>query len=215
METHYYISVNLLKVKKKTRNGKNKKEYDTMVRRLLLDCETTGINPSEHQILTVALLYVDITDKDIFVLDSLHLKIKHKDYVYQEQALSVNGINLEQHSKDPESMLPPEACNRIRTFMKIHRLSKEPICGQNINFDLAFLKALFKSTDIPYPFSFRNLDTMCVWFFLKDIGRIPSFVGNKLEDMTKYFNISYDGAHDAMADCHITAKVYQKFLFGD
>jgi len=98
-----------------------------------------------------------------------------------------------------------------RNFIKKYKYSREPIIGHNVAFDMNFLKSMFKREIIPFPVWHRTIDTMSLWFFLKDAGLI-SVTGNKLQDIATHYAVSYEGAHDALADCRITAKVYMKLL---
>jgi len=41
---------------------------------------------------------------------------------------------------------------------------------------------------------------------------VPIHLRGNLATVANYFDIDYTKAHDALADCHITAQVYHKML---
>ncbi len=180
------------------------------MKRLVIDTETTGLSPTHNQILTIGMILIEIEKKQLKVLEEIHIFIKHDNYSSNKKALKVNGINLEEHDKIGIS--PREACKQINNFITKNVLQDTPLVGHNISFDKRFINALF---DIGESFSklhHESEDTMFIWRNLKNNGKVPKELDSKLGTVAKFFNINYEKAHDALADCHITAKVYHELL---
>ena len=180
------------------------------MRRLVIDTETTGLSPNIHKTLTVGMLLIDVEQDFLDILDSSHLLIKHDEWVIDPAALKVNKINIEEHSK--RAIYPNLACKQINNFIETNELANTPLLGHNVSFDRGFLRELFHQGKSIPKFHPSQIDTMHLWNDLKRKGQIPWNTRSNLQTLADYFKIDYAGAHDALADCHITARVYQNLL---
>lgn len=72
--------------------------------------------------------------------------------------------------------------------------------------------ALFDQGEQNHKFHHETEDTMFIWRKLQNQGKIPSQMDSKLGTVAGHFGIDYEKAHDALADCHITAQVYHNLL---
>jgi len=180
------------------------------MKRLVLDVETTGLSPRFNKTLTVGMLLVDVDQEFLEVLDSNHIFIKHANYRADPAALAVNKIDLAEHSK--RAVLAPKACGQINDFVESNGLHKTPLLGHNIGFDKGFLHALFDRGGISPKLHDESEDTMRIWNRLKRSGNVPDHLRSNLQTVADYFKVDYSKAHDALADCHITAQVYHQML---
>ena len=180
------------------------------MRLLVIDCETTGLSPTNNQILTVGLLLVEIRREEYDIIDSEHLKIKHRVYHVSGIALKINKINLKDHHR--EAIDIEEACRIINQFIEKYDLYGTPLLGHNIKFDLAFIENLFSGTGKEFNHCLEHIDTWHIWNSLKREGIIPFELKGNLKVLAKYFQVSYKGAHDALVDCKITTEVYHNLL---
>jgi DNA polymerase-3 subunit epsilon len=180
------------------------------MKRLVIDTETTGLSPNYNKTLTVGMLLVEVEKQHLKILDSNHIFIKHKDYNASSQALKINGIDLEEHDKI--AIPPKKACNEINLFLKRNILQETPLVGHNLSFDKRFLNALFDQGESLHKFHHESEDTMFIWRSLQNRGKIPGHLRSNLGTVASFFDIDYEKSHDALADCHITAKVYRKLL---
>jgi DNA polymerase III alpha subunit (gram-positive type) len=178
--------------------------------RLIIDTETTGLSTRLNVCLTVGLLLVDVEKSHLDILDQNHIFIKHKNYNITPQAMKVNKINLTQHNL--HAIHPPKACSQINNFIQKNSLTQTPIVGHNLHFDKGFLSALFDKADIFPLFHHQSEDTMKIWRNLQRENIIPNHLRANLGTIANHFNIDYEKSHDALADCHITAKVYHELL---
>lgn len=178
--------------------------------RLVMDTETTGLSPRFNKTLTVGMLLVDVEKDFMNILDENHVFVKHDSYHASSSALRVNGINLKEHDKI--AVRPTKACSQINSFVKKNSLRETPIVGHNFHFDRGFLNALFDQGESLSKLNVEHEDTMKIWRNLKNEGKIPSDLRSNLGTVANYFDIDYTKAHDALADCRITAKVYHEML---
>ncbi len=179
------------------------------MKRLVIDTETTGLSPNINKTLTVGLLLIDVEKDFLDILDSNHVFIKHNNYNTSKEAMAVNKINLEQH--ELHAVPPKEACNEINSFIKKHVLHETPLVGHNIAFDRGFLNALFDQGETFHQFHHKHEDTMWMWRNLQNRGKAPCGRAN-LQTVAGHFGINYERAHDALADCEITAQVYHEMM---
>lgn len=176
------------------------------MRCLILDCETTGLNPNFNQVLTIGLLLVDFSEGGFEVVDEKHIFVKHENYDFSSAALSVNGIDLESH----DGVAPDEAVVQVLEFLKDKKIDK--VVGHNVGFDFGFLRKLFFDSGFDFELDREYLDTMFVWRTLQREGKVPGFYRSRLKDLAGFFEVDYSSAHDALADCYITASVLGKML---
>ena len=81
------------------------------------------------------------------------------------------------------------------------------LLGHNTRFDVSFLARGLEKLGIPFPNPF--MDTMRIGRkLLKDEG--PAHF--KLEDLARWYGISYRGAHRAVNDCAITKACYDRLM---
>ncbi len=178
--------------------------------RLIIDTETTGLSPRFNKTLTVGLLLINPTKPKLEILDQAHIFIKHKNYNSNKEAMKVNKIDIESHNL--YAVPPQEACNQINTFIEKNKAHQIPIVGHNIHFDKGFLGALFTQGERDSLLHTESEDTMKIWRGLQKQDLIPSHLRATLGHLATHFDIDYEKAHDALADCHITAQVYHKMF---
>ena len=178
--------------------------------RLIIDTETTGLSPNFNKTLTVGLLLIDIEKTHLNILDQNHIFIKHNNYNSTKEAMKLNKIDIEQHNL--HAVHPPKACNQINNFIQKNSIQQTPLVGHNIHFDKRFLSALFQQGETASLLCEESEDTMKIWRNLQKQNIIPSHLRATLETLANNFGIDYEKAHDALADCHITAKIYHKML---
>ena len=179
------------------------------MKRLVIDTETTGLSPNFNKTLTIGLLLIDVEKDFLNILDSNHIFVKHKNYRATKEAMAVNKIDIEQHNL--HAVPPKKACNQINTFIEKNILHETPLVGHNIAFDRGFLNALFDQGGSFHKLHHKHEDTMWMWRNLQRENKVP-YGRSNLQTVAGHFGIDYERAHDALADCHITAQVYHKLL---
>jgi DNA polymerase III alpha subunit (gram-positive type) len=180
------------------------------MKKLVIDTETTGLKTYEHQVLTVGMVLIDVTPKKLKFIDESHLHVKYDEYNVSKMAMAVNKINLKEHHKIGISS--EKACDKMHEFVDKNILYDTPVLGHNIGFDIRFLNAMFDIDKKRYPFCSQKEDTMYIWRKFKKDGLISPFSNAKLGTIANYFDIDYSKAHDAIADCKITAKCFHGMI---
>ena len=178
--------------------------------KLVIDTETTGLFPNSHQLLTLGMVLVDTDMPKLKFIQEKHIFVKHDEYNISGSAMKVNNIDIQEHEKIASPI--PEAILEIQDFIQELGLNETPILGHNVHFDERFISALFNRQNREYPFCPAKEDTRYIWQRLNRQGKINPCKNAKLGTIADYFGIDYSKAHDAIADCKITAQVYHKMI---
>jgi DNA polymerase III epsilon subunit-like protein len=180
---------------------------------IAFDFETGGIDPSKNPILTG---YFAALDKNLNILGDLELKIRPEapfDLI-EEDAMKVNGIDLEKHNTDPETISRVEASAKLKSFLKefkgISKSKPRPL-GHNVAFDINFTRQLLTQKEWESSVHYGIACTSVLTNILKDIGILPETVGN-LGSLVRYFNIQERKAHTAKDDVLMMIEVYDKMI---
>lgn len=175
---------------------------------VVVDVETGGFNSQTDALLEIAAVFVDYGDGGILTRgETIRYHVKPFEGANLEPAsLAVNGI-------DPDHPLRPAIDERDalqRVFREVRRVIRENQCqravlvGHNAAFDLGFLNAAIKRSDIKrnpfHPFSCFDTATLCgVAFGQTVLARAVSAAG---------FEWDEESAHSAAYDAEITADIF-------
>jgi DNA polymerase III alpha subunit (gram-positive type) len=181
-------------------------------RLVFYDTETGGTDPS-FSLLT---LYIRVIDQEYNLIDDLYLRIKPDNGIYKTtpQALSKNGINLEEHDKIAitESAAKVLLLNFLSRNTNDGKYRLHP-SGYNIPFDDRFINAhLLDSQTWFNHISYSHVDMFPLVNALYVAGLLPGNVGNRLTDVAAYFGVNTDGAHDAKNDILLTVEVFSRII---
>ena len=183
---------------------------------LWFDCETTGLNAVENDIISLAM----IIEIDGEIKDKLYLKIQPHNYeTVSDEALKINGFTRE----DLKTFLPPkEAHTQIVKFFakyvdkykKFKTMEDKLVpAGYNVLFDIQFLAEFFKKCGDKYFGAFvdyHKLDIASIVLFLKMHKKI-NLKGYKLVNVAEHLEIAID-AHNAESDILVTRDVAYKLI---
>lgn len=174
-----------------------------------MDTETSGLDSTKHQILTMGMV---ITDYEFNILFEKEYLIKQEPWaIIEDKALNINKINLEEHNKIAKSSydsgyeLKKDLLNYLGKNSWI-----QPI-GHNFAFDDKFIRALYSKVDILIcPFHYHFEDTMILANVLRNNGMLD--VPNvKLETLSKHFGYSAK-FHNSLEDAKATIHVYKHLV---
>lgn len=193
---------------------------------LVVDCETGGLEPGKHSLLSVAGV---VWSPDIQPTELFNFYIHEENLNVSKSALEVNKINL--NKVILEGFSPKSATNIItesivRFFAKelnivIDNKNTITLAGHNVGFDISFLKRLWRlgvpgENSFPSFFSHRSLDTSSISKFLQMIGHFPE--GKASSDALFDYcgvQIPAEMRHTALGDAMGTAQsldfLYRKF----
>lgn len=163
-------------------------------RMIVIDTETTGLNPCEDEILQLSII-----DENAETLYNQYFKPQKTDSWRDAQA--VNGISSEMVRNCPPIQ------QKIKEIQKIIDTA-DIIVGYNVNFDMSFLEVAGIFSDA------QMVDVM------KDFAEIygewsdyyGSYKWQKLSVCASYYGYDWgnDTAHDSLADCRATLYCHEK-----
>lgn len=180
---------------------------------LIIDLETTGLSLLHHEPIQAGFLLFEHTgDKNFNVIqkkefnfEPLHLETANP------VSLKMNGFNVEAW----RTSLPI-----YKHFGQITNLieSADMLLGQNLIFDLRFLKQAYSNFSVMPPTYPKYIDTKHVGDKLvkkaKKTGIGPK--KSNLENLCEHYNIKFVGkAHTALVDCERTFEVFKKMVEDD
>mgnify|MGYP004507461039 CR=1 FL=1 len=160
---------------------------------VVIDIETTGLDPSRDKIIEIgAIKVVDGVEMDAFS------SLINPDVAIDDFITNLTGITNEMLCNAPG--LKSVLCD-FSDFIE-----DSILVGHNINFDVNFLYDNFERC-LSRPLTNNFVDTLRLskWLF-------KSLSSYKLGFLAKYFDIPIDGAHRSLADCRITKQVYEKIV---
>lgn len=193
---------------------------------LLLDAEYGGVRSNgklshEYSILE---LYLEVTDENLDVIDSLELKIKpdNEQYVVSAEGLAANKINLIAHNK--VAITESKAKELLYNFLKTHSNNGEiklfPL-GKGIVGDIRYLfdQKFISEHNWRNFVSDQVIDFGGIIMLLKVLGVYPQTqnphtgkISNSLEALATYLNIDTSCLHEAKGDVELYRHVC-KHLF--
>lgn len=166
-----------------------------------IDCETTGLEVQQHEIIEIGAIIYD--RKNDQVLSEWEEKIAPRHIeTAQPEALKING-----YANNPA----PYTGSLRNSLTKLTELTQDCIIvGVNIQFDLNFLEAALKEFEMKPTWNrHRRLDMLSVaWGYVQDV----QLEGLGLKHLCAHFNISNAGEHTALVDCRRTLCVYKALM---
>lgn len=176
-------------IPKTVRDNKGKSQLAFIDDYVVLDLETTGLDPAFDEIIEIAAIKYSNGEK----ISKFTTLVKPENRI-DEYITELTGITNEMVKDAPkiEKVLPD-----LMNF-----LGDSVIIAHNANFDINFLYDNNKLC-FDQPFTNDFIDTMRI------SRRLFRDIRHRLVDLAKEFQISLDVQHRAMADCEVTQKVYE------
>lgn len=159
---------------------------------LCLDCETTGLEPNQDQIIEIAVVKFNFDT----ILESFETLIDPQTPI-SEVSITIHHITdtMVQGKPKIQEVLP-------KVFSMI---DKHIIIGHGIPTDLAFLNYAAQRHQIPTSIhSHIFIDTLRL---ARLYGESPT---NSLQKLRQHFNIPEEGAHRAMNDVMVNIEVFKR-----
>lgn len=179
------------------------------------DYETGGIEPHHPNISLAA-----VAMRDGIEIDSLHFRIQFDESLAQPEALAIN--HYDKALWEAEAISEQVATKRFADFLSRYKsltltsartgrpYNVARLAGYNsASFDGPRANAMFDRHGMFPPFRRPTLDVLQLVLQHFDANGI-SLVNNKLSTVAEFFGIPTDNAHDALADCRMTAAIHQK-----
>ena len=166
-----------------------------------IDCETTGLNPSRHELIEIAVLRVDAHTLD--VVGEIELRIAPQRVEDAEpDAMAVNGYSPEAWSS---AVSLDDALRLVGPL-----LEGATLAGQNVAFDRKFLDAAWTQTGVTPPtLDYHVLDTVSLAWPLLSAGLIE---GLSLNKVCAHLGIARPSPHRAIGDARVALEVARRLL---
>lgn len=182
---------------------------------MVSDCETGGLDPDKHSLLSVAAVVIDLDDGKIHEQWEAYHRLPNIEwYQTTPQALAVNKLDVNEVFE--KGMTSEDLCAKLVDTWQNHSCVAN--AGQNWNFDRKFLaRRLFRVPDDEFEriFSrqrrFNVMDTLAIARLLT--GQLP-VKAMGLKHLVKAFGVDMSdfkgGYHEALYDTVATARLLYK-----
>jgi DNA polymerase-3 subunit epsilon len=167
------------------------------VRFVVLDCETTGLNPMADRIITIGA--VAVQNGEILIEDSFEALLK---VARNTGAVTVHGVTRDESRGGIEE---EQALEMFLAYLK-----DGVIVGHHIGHDIASLDAGY-NRHWGFQLSNRWLDTMNLALHLQSAGAFPNMHRADeftLDQLCNMFGIEPHGRHTATGDAFLTAQIF-------
>lgn len=178
------------------------------------DLETGGVELS-HPVIQLAAAAFD-GDAEVSAFET---KIAFDESSCDPKALEINHYDPAAWKDAPS---PAQAVGRfagwLRPYSSVRLISKRTerpynvarLSGYNaVSFDLPRLKALFGTQFFPCEYLVRDVLQRALFYF-DERPELPKPENFKLSTVCAYFGIAVDGAHDALVDVRLSAKLARR-----
>ncbi len=171
------------------------------VRFVVLDTETTGLDPRRDKIISIGAL--SVINGQMCLDDSFEVLLKVS---YNNTSVTVHGIT---HDEAVGGMEEPEAL-----LLFLDYLRDGVIVGHHIGHDIEVLNTAYEK-HFDLTLSNRSLDTMDLTLHLDDDGAFPDRpkdAGYSLDALCELFGVAAHDRHTAGGDAFLTALVFLRLL---
>jgi len=171
------------------------------VRFVVLDTETTGLDPRRDRLITIGA--VAVKANEIVLADSFEVMLK---VAYNSSSVTVHGITREEAHEGMDE------ADALESFLEY--LRDGVIVGHHIGHDVATLNAGYERH---FGFNIQNrfLDTMDLTLCLQRDGAFAGgdgVQGFSLDALCEFFDVTPHDRHTAGGDAFITALIFLRLL---
>jgi len=160
---------------------------------VVLDIETTGLNPDEHEIIEI---FAFLVEKER-ITKQFH-KLINPGFFIPRRITEITGITNAMLVGQPKI---EEVIYDFDNFVKDYI-----IVGHNVKFDLSFLSKAYNV----YLQKKLQSPNICTLELSKKL--IPNLKSYKLSAIADYFNIKYERLHRAKDDALLTYNIFNKLI---
>lgn len=159
-----------------------------------IDCETTGLDPVQDQVIEVAIILFNTQG----ILESYETLID-PNILIPESSIAIHHITNEMVAGKPKIQ---------EVLGEVFRIAgNRIIIGHGVHFDIEILAVAADRFGIPCTLrSNKQIDTLRL---ARSYGESPV---NSLNQLRKHFNIEAEGAHRAMGDVVVNMEVFKYLI---
>jgi len=164
-----------------------------------VDLETTGLDPSRHDIVEVAVLRVDA--RTLEVLAEHHTLVAPERLEdAQPEALAICGFS--------KAAWTSAVSLREALLAVAPLLEGALVAGHNVGFDWAFIEAGYRRAGLALPrVDYHRLDTASLAWPLVASGELPSL---SLDSVATFFGLDRPRPHRALADARCSLEIARR-----
>jgi DNA polymerase III epsilon subunit family exonuclease len=168
-----------------------------------VDIETTGTDPSKHEIIEIAAVITRLKDGVLTIIDQFDVKVSPTHIETADpQALRINGYN------EADWLFAVSLKEAMKGFSD--KTEGAVFVAHNLLFDYGFVERALSTTDIENKLYFQKLDTLSMAFGIihnnDDISKLS------LRALCERYSVDNAKAHSAYADAYATYEVFKKLL---
>lgn len=184
---------------------------------MAFDTETGGLDCQTSDVLT---LYIGMMDENFKLLDELDLKLKPDGGrlpIAEAGALRVNGIDIQKHMANPETITYSAAKEKVVAMLKKYlkkngRYSNIIPLGHNVPFDVGYTQQyVLPKEEWDKIIHYAYFDTSPIVTFFKRCGWFPKEIGN-LGSVVEFMGVPKRAAHNAKEDTLMCVDVAKAML---
>lgn len=167
-----------------------------------MDTETTGLDPTKHELLEVAAIRTSPDGKTIIKTYEAKLKPLHLETA-EPKALQINGYNSTDWAD--EMCAKPEIV--VDELQKM--AGNTVLVGQNVSFDEGFLTPLFTRLKMKAPWGYHKVDTVALAW---PLFCYTPMEGLSLEKVCRFLGVTEMPKHRALADAMACREIYLRLM---
>lgn len=163
---------------------------------VILDCETTGLNPKEDKILSIGAIAMH--GSSIRIADSFSVFVEQQ--LHRPETVAIHGIinnNANQLISEKEAIM-----------QLLNYLGNAKIIGHHIQFDISIITTALQNLNLP-KLKNKVLDTSQLYEKYKGVS---TPMHKSLDELCEEFKIPKKERHTALGDAYLTALVYQRLI---
>lgn len=160
----------------------------------VIDIETSGLQPEEHEIIELGAFLVK--DHDIAERFSVLVRPQTPIKPMIEEITGISNVMLQK-----DGVQISEALQQFIAF-----LSGVPVVSHNLEFDLSFLRKACADCGLPQLRN-RGIDTLTLC--RRKVKQVANY---KLSTIASHFEIEVKQTHRTLADCEITYQIFKKLI---
>ena len=179
---------------------------------IIVDTETTGVEPHVHSILSIAALDFDNPSNEFYGECRMFEGARWSD-----EAEAVHGISQE-NAEDPHRMSEKELVTKFIAWA--HTVSEQTLAGENPSFDRDFMRAACVRNHIEWNFAYRTVDLHSIAYAkcLEQGRPIPTknnHSGLGLDALLSRIGLpSNPKPHNALRDVYLEAEAFSRVIYG-
>ncbi len=180
---------------------------------IVVDIETSGLDPRKHGILEIAGLKFE--NPDVFFHSYCRLD---KEDEIDPKALEINGFS-EEEARDLSRPTQEKALDKF--FKWVEERKDFYAAGENVGgFDLNFIKVRADKYNLKFPFQYRSYDlnTAAACKYERMYHKLPIVDGKikmGLPEILEFVGMKDERkTHSALEDCRLEAEAISRLRFG-